>query len=56
MFEKILLFKKANKHKIENYRLISLSQTVAIIYVKVIAERLKHVLEMHAATKGEGRF
>ena len=34
-----------NRHKIENYRPISLDQTTAKIYSKVIAGRLKHSIE-----------
>jgi len=45
MSEIIMIFKKGNRHKIENYRPISLGQTTAKIYSKVIAGRLKHSLE-----------
>ena len=41
----IIMFKKGDKHSIENYRPLSLSSTLAKIFTKVIANRLKNTLE-----------
>ena len=50
----ILLFKKGNKHKIENYRPISLSPTLAKIFSKLIEQRLTGILKFSQGKEQAG--
>ncbi len=50
----IILHKKGNRHKIENYRPITLSLTVAKIFSKLIERRLQPILARHKPIEQAG--
>lgn len=50
----ILLFKKGNRHKIENYRPISLSSTLSKVFSKIIFSRISNILNFNQPKEQAG--
>ena len=50
----VLIFKKSNKYKLENYRPISLLSVLYKLFTRIITQRLTNKLDTHQPRKQAG--